>query len=925
MKKEITSILFEVVFYGFVLCISQSSFSQESCFIRGQIIEEVLQKPIEGTSIIISGIDRVTHSDNKGIFQLENIPQGKYVLEIHALNFQIKKIPIVISKNVNLDLGVLFLEKKIEEQVFSNLISLDDNELLDDVIGGANNITGLLQSSKSVFLRTAAFSFGQARFKVRGYDSNERLVSINGIPMNKFYDGRPQWSNWGGLNDVLRNQTSSHGIGFANFSGSHIGGYINMNTRASAYRKGTSTSFAGTNGSYRGRLMFSHFSGTLKKQWSYAVSFSTRFANSGFVEGTPYKSWSGFLAVEKKFGKNHSVNFTGIYTPNIRGKSAPLTEEIYRIKGNNYNSYWGYQDSSIRNSRVKKVVEPIVIISHDWQVHKKFKLSTSIAYQFGFISNSRLGYRNSDNPDPAYYKKLPSYYLRFHSKPDYATAYLALKEFQENGQINWGDFYSTNATTDVVNYYLFNDKNENSKLMFHPSFEYELNKKYSLSGGVSFVSSKSKNYAELIDTFGGTGFIDTDPFLDGVESQNNLKNPNRIVSEGDKFSYSYDLYSENINCYGQFNMSSYQWDVVFSAAFERVNYQRNGLYQSGAFADNSFGLGKNIGFTGFNIKSKIDYKISGRNLINMSFGYFSQPPYQKQIFTNVRYNHNIVPEIKPLEKISLESSYEHRLPSIKFQATGYFTKFKNETEINFTYADGLKRDEADFVSQVVTGIEKLHLGAEFGLEWKASETIKIFGVAALGNFKYVNNPKLYIDSDAYKGEDRFFGNTFIKNFKISGTPQNAYSIGFEYRDPKYWWYQINGNFLKDNYLQIAPLIRTQNFYTDSDGVPFIDPETGEEVSEEKIAELWKQEKFPPLFLLNVVGGKSWKINDSYLGLFLSVNNILNKVYKTGGFEQSRNANFQNYVNDNSLERPLFAPKYWYSQGTSYYWILSYRF
>ena len=29
---------------------------------------------------------------------------------------------------------------------------------------------------------------------------------MNGVPMNKFYNGRPQWSNWGGLNDLMRNQ-----------------------------------------------------------------------------------------------------------------------------------------------------------------------------------------------------------------------------------------------------------------------------------------------------------------------------------------------------------------------------------------------------------------------------------------------------------------------------------------------------------------------------------------------------------------------------------------------------------------------------------------------------------------------------------------------------------------------------------------------
>ena len=90
-------------------------------------------------------------------------------------------------------------------------------------------------------------------------------------------------------------------------------------------------------------------------------------------------------------------------------------------------------------------------------------------------------------------------------------------------------------------------------------------------------------------------------------------------------------------------------------------------------------------------------------------------------------------------------------------------------------------------------------------------------------------------------------------------------------------------------------------------------------------ELLSQEKFKETFLLNLVGGKSWKINESYLGLFASINNLLGEVYKTGGFEQSRKANYEELKEDKELEYPLFGPKYWYGNGTSYYFILSFRF
>ena len=89
-------------------------------------------------------------------------------------------------------------------------ISLTDDELNDDT-SASDNISGLLNSSMDVFYRTAAYEFSSSFFKVRGLDSDNAIVQINGIKMNKLYNGRPQWSNWGGLNDVLRNQELSNG------------------------------------------------------------------------------------------------------------------------------------------------------------------------------------------------------------------------------------------------------------------------------------------------------------------------------------------------------------------------------------------------------------------------------------------------------------------------------------------------------------------------------------------------------------------------------------------------------------------------------------------------------------------------------------------------------------------------------------------
>ena len=87
----------------------------------------------------------------------------------------------------------------------------------------------------------------------------------------------------------------------------------------------------------------------------------------------------------------------------------------------------------------------------------------------------------------------------------------------------------------------------------------------------------------------------------------------------------------------------------------------------------------------------------------------------------------------------------------------------------------------------------------------------------------------------------------------------------------------------------------------------------------------KQEEFDSYMLVNVVGGKSWKINDYFVGFFATINNVFDKEYKTGGFEQGRSANYRTLSEDVSNEKRVFGPKYWYGYGTTYYLNVYVRF
>ncbi|KAB7528442.1 TonB-dependent receptor plug domain-containing protein [Flagellimonas olearia] len=178
-----------------VICCVNLQYGQQITIISGSVQAMGLNTPVKNASIAIETLSQTFFTDSNGHFKTHIFENGEYVLAISSPEFLPKRFAIICDGEP-IDLGTIFLEKDISQEKSDNLITLTDGDLLDDgeAVSGA---LGLLQSTKDVFLNRAAFDFGQAFFKVRGYDSRNGMVMINGIPMNKFFDGRPQWNNWG--------------------------------------------------------------------------------------------------------------------------------------------------------------------------------------------------------------------------------------------------------------------------------------------------------------------------------------------------------------------------------------------------------------------------------------------------------------------------------------------------------------------------------------------------------------------------------------------------------------------------------------------------------------------------------------------------------------------------------------------------------
>jgi len=918
--------------------------SAQNTTLTGSVVDALSYNPIVGASLKLEGTSYITNSNPDGMFTLSDtsLEPGNYILEITKPGFILLRIPVSLEDGQIKKLGEIPLQPDLlKEQIQMATISLSEAELNEDQ-RGADNIAGLLHASRDVFLNAAAFDFSSTFFKPRGIGSEYGTVSINGLEMNKFFDGKPQWSNWGGLNDLQRNQIFTNGLvaGETTFGG--LAGNTNIIMRASQYNRSVKLSYAAANRSYKGRIMASYSSGEKPGSWWYSFGLSRRFANEAYIDGTVYDANSFFISVEKKLNDAHSLNFSGIYTPNIRGKSSANTQEVFDLKGRKYNSFWGLQDGEIRNSRIKEVKEPIIMLNHFWKLSEKFKINNNIAYQFGSIGNSRLDFGGTrlvtqqdgqqnfigggGNPDPSYYQKLPSYFLRFSDNQNFESAYLAQREFHKNGQIDWHNLYEANNTS-LNNggnsiYVLAEDKNEDRLLTLNTIFNININPSLLINAKLKYSSLISDNYAEVKDLLGGTGYLDVDFFSEGNKAQNNLLNPNKIAGLGERFKYNFKWKVSSAEAFVNALFRTKKWDSYVALDLSQTSYGREGLFQNGNFPENSFGKSKTLDFTDYGAKAGTIWKISGKHLLEFNAGYFKKAPALKNSFSNSRQNNNVVEGIKSESVYSSDASYIFRSSIIKARLTGYFTQINDATEISFYYADGLsglgRNSTTAFVQEILTDIDKQQFGLEMGMEAQVTSTFKLKTAVALGQFIYNSNPELKLTSDSFS-EAQDYGKANLKNYRIAGGPQRAAQIGFEYRDPGYWWFGTSLNYFSHAFADISPLSRTSNFATDFDGLPLLN------YDEDIARDLLRQEQFDDYLLLNAVGGKSWRVKNYYIGFFVSLNNILNELYKTGGFEQSRNANFRTLKADRDREQPVFGSKYWYGTGASYYANIYVRF
>jgi hypothetical protein len=818
----------------------------------------------------------------------------------------------------------------LKDNLLDNIpvISLDENDGQD---GSAQNISSQLIAGRDPFLNAATFKFSAIRFRVRGYDADQFGTFINGAPMENLDNGFTPFGQWGGLNDVLRNRESTIGLMATTFAYGDMGGLTSFDTRASRQRKQTSINYASSNRNYANRLMITHSTGLNSKGWAFSLSGSRRWATEGYADGTYYDGWSFFAAVDKRFNDRHLLSFVAFGTPTENGRQGASVQEMVDLAGDNfYNPYWGYQNGRKRNASIARSFQPVGILTHDWKISDKTTLVTAASVTYGNRSVTGLDWYNAADPRPDYYRYLPSYQL----DPYFAEQVRQeLRSDINKRQINWDVLYNTNYNSfDVVqnafgilgnnvsgkrSRYILEERVINTlKYIFNSTLNTTLSEHASLTAGITYQSQRNHYYKKVEDLLGGDFYVDVNQFgerdfpSNPNAGQNDLNKPNRIVGEGDKFGYNYDINIKKGSVWLQGVFKFRKFDFFVGTEHSYTSFYRYGNVKSGLFPKNSYGKSATYNFYNSSIKGGVTYKIDGRNYLFANGSYGSRAPFFENAFIAPRTRDFVQNNLKSEEMLTVEGGYVMNAPKLKLRATGYYTQFKNQLDVVTFYHDEYR----NFVNYATSNIGRVHTGFEFGAEAKIYKGLSLTGAAAIGKYYYNTRQNATVTTDnsaAVLSENEVI---YSKNFYVP-TPQQAYTIGLDYRSPRFWFVNVNFNYFDKMFLSINPIRRTEAAVS---GVT-------------EGSQLWHQIvdqiSLKPQYTLDLFAGYSWLMNRKFHNLkkrtFLvfnvGVNNLLdNREIVSGGFEQLRFDFAQKNVNK-------FPERRFYAYGINYFASMGIRF
>lgn len=718
----------------------------------------------------------------------------------------------------------------------------------------SQDIPMVLNSTPGVYATQEGGGEGDAQITIRGFSSRNVGVLLDGVPVNDMENGHVYWSNWFGLDAVMRSTQVQRGLGASKLALPSVGGTINILTKGMESKKGGS--IKQEIGSYgMTRTSFGYNTGPLKNGWAFSVAGSFKKGN-GSVNYTPYQGFFWYGKIDKKIG-NHTISLSAYGAPQEHAQRSyklpvAVMDSAYAIdlgvklnyeegmtdeekaevdinrekadeglgRGVMFNQHAGYltryadnpnAKEELINERVNMYHKPQFTLKDSWSVNDDIFISNILYASIGNGGGVRAASSSWTEPNEyglidfqAVYDSNRGMFAK-DSEGNYATSNGYLRRL-----VNSHRWFGLLSTT---------------------SYDYQ---NYSFSGGIDARYYKGIHYQEVYDMLGADYVRRPSEEMLPNETNNKLYvgditnfHNDGIVKWGGLFfqtEYKTDNLAAFINLTGA--LSSYQRIDYFAGIADGKEKEESSIER----------------FPGYTAKGGANYNINDDMNAFVNLGYLNKAPRFNNVFD---YDNKLFRDIANEKVKAFELGYSYHSPIISANLNAYYTTWENRP---VDFASKILIDGEEY-SVNINGMDALHKGVELDFAVDITNELKFQGVVSLGDWKWNSSDTARIyDNNQNLLTTRFFD---AKGVHVGNSAQTQFMAELRWEPIKYLYFKPRVTYFDNYYAQFDP------------------------VNLPKPQDSWM---IPSYALVDFHSGYSYKIKNYIVSLRLNVLNVLNTRY-----------------------------------------------
>ncbi|MEQ8473212.1 MAG: carboxypeptidase-like regulatory domain-containing protein [Marinoscillum sp.] len=742
-----------------MLLASVVTFAQSK--ITGTVVDAETGEGLPGASVVLKGTTNGTITDFNGNFSLTVEVNSATVL-ISFVGFKTVEKTINLSEtqslgNVALSPGAdelsaveILASVAVERKTPVAVSSIGREVILERASN--QEFPELLKSTPGVYATKQGGGYGDARVNIRGFNSENVAVLINGVPVNDMENGNVYWSNWAGLTDVTKQMQVQRGLGASKVAVPSIGGTINVITQSTDAEQGGNVFYGIGNDSYQ-KGSFYVSTGLNDKGWAVSMS-GAKITGDGYVNGTEFVGYNYFLNVSKQIGSDHVLSLTGFGAPQRHGqRQSSLTLAELNQYGMKYNKDYGYLDGEVVHVEDNFYHKPQFSLNHYWDINSKTELATA-----AYVSTGTGGGGGAAG--------------------SFVRTYDGLYDLEATRQNNVDNRTSNGGDGDAVGY-LRASRNDHRWFGLLSTLTNEMSSNLTIMGGLDLRYYKGIHFSEVTDLLGA----------EYVLENSDINNPNRQAVEGDKRDY----YNDGIvlweGVFGQAEYTQGDLSAFASAAVSNTSYKRIDYFQyEPENQETDF-----YSFLGYQIKGGANYNLDRNHNVFVNAGYFTKAPIFDAVFQGFA---NIINEDAEVQKImSFELGYGFRTRDFSANVNVYHTRWMDRTLIESV---------GDTLFANLQGVDAIHQGVEVDFKYQPFQGFTLTGMLSLGDWTWandLNNVIIYDDNRNQVGDPL---NLYISGLRVGNSAQTTAAVGAQYEAFDGFKFGANLNYYGDNFKDYDP-------------------------------------------------------------------------------------------------------------------------